>query len=157
MVVCGHIGLTPQSSGQLGGFKAQGLRADSAIELIRMREPCRRLERPCCLWKPWRPKCARLVTSELTILFMESCWPLCGWPAPIVSDMLGIFQAYTSSLAKKYANLAEHMLKAIEEYVKEVKTPEVPCGRAYLQDDCWRKGKAWRTSCKRSVKNLSFC
>jgi 3-methyl-2-oxobutanoate hydroxymethyltransferase len=34
MLVMGHIGLTPQSSGQLGGFKAQGLTADSARDLI---------------------------------------------------------------------------------------------------------------------------
>lgn len=34
MVVCGHIGLTPQSSGQIGGFKAQGLTAQSPYELI---------------------------------------------------------------------------------------------------------------------------
>ncbi|MCK4820062.1 3-methyl-2-oxobutanoate hydroxymethyltransferase, partial [bacterium] len=34
MLVMGHIGLTPQSSGQLGGFKAQGRTADAAIELI---------------------------------------------------------------------------------------------------------------------------
>src|SRR6056297_1072853 len=35
IVVCGHIGLTPQSSGQLGGFKAQGLHVDSARDLIK--------------------------------------------------------------------------------------------------------------------------
>ncbi len=34
MVICGHIGLTPQSSGQIGGFKAQGRTAESAYELI---------------------------------------------------------------------------------------------------------------------------
>jgi len=34
MVVCGHIGLTPQSSGQLGGHKAQGRTAESAQDLV---------------------------------------------------------------------------------------------------------------------------
>jgi len=35
VVVFGYIGLTPQSSGQLGGFKAQGRTVDSARELIK--------------------------------------------------------------------------------------------------------------------------
>src|SRR4030067_2668238 len=35
MLVMGHIGLTPQSSGQLGGFKAQGRTAETALELIK--------------------------------------------------------------------------------------------------------------------------
>ena len=35
MVVCGHMSLTPQSSGQIGGFKAQGLTAGSAHELVK--------------------------------------------------------------------------------------------------------------------------
>ena len=34
MLVMGHIGLTPQSSGQLSGFKAQGRTADTAMALI---------------------------------------------------------------------------------------------------------------------------
>ena len=34
MVVCGHIGLTPQSSAQIGGFKAQGRTSEAAYELV---------------------------------------------------------------------------------------------------------------------------
>jgi 3-methyl-2-oxobutanoate hydroxymethyltransferase len=34
MLVMGHIGLTPQSTGQLGGFKTQGRTAESAMDLI---------------------------------------------------------------------------------------------------------------------------
>jgi len=34
MLCMGHLGLTPQSSNALGGFKAQGLTAESAIDVI---------------------------------------------------------------------------------------------------------------------------
>src|SRR4030043_1486437 len=44
----------------------------------------------------------------------------------IVSDMLGIFQAFTPKFVKKYANLAEHIMKAFEDYGKEVKESKFP-------------------------------
>ena len=40
MVLCGHIGLTPQSTGQFGGYKAQGRTAESAIEVIKDGPAC---------------------------------------------------------------------------------------------------------------------
>jgi 3-methyl-2-oxobutanoate hydroxymethyltransferase len=44
----------------------------------------------------------------------------------IVSDMLGIFQAFTPKFVKKYANLADLTVKAMDDYVKEVKEGKFP-------------------------------
>jgi 3-methyl-2-oxobutanoate hydroxymethyltransferase len=44
----------------------------------------------------------------------------------IVSDILGIFQAFTPKFVKKYANLAEETLKAMEAYVEDVRAGKFP-------------------------------
>lgn len=44
----------------------------------------------------------------------------------IVSDILGIFQAFTPKFVKKYANLGEEMLKALKAYADDVRAKRFP-------------------------------
>jgi 3-methyl-2-oxobutanoate hydroxymethyltransferase len=44
----------------------------------------------------------------------------------MVSDMFGLFQVFTPKFVKKYANLAEQITRAMEDYVKDVRTPRFP-------------------------------
>jgi 3-methyl-2-oxobutanoate hydroxymethyltransferase len=127
MVVCGHIGLTPQSSGQIGGFKAQGRTAETAYELMLDARTVQEAGARFLLLEAVPPEVGRLITEDLLI-------PVYGIGAGvhvdgqllIVSDMLGIFQAFTPKFVKKYANLAEQTLKAMAEYVQDVKTSSFP-------------------------------
>lgn len=127
MVVCGHIGLTPQSSGQMGGFKAQGLTAESAHELIKDALAIQETGAAFLLLEAVPPEVGQFIAKDLKI-------PVYGIGAGlhvdgqllIVSDMLGIFQAFTPKFVKKYANLAEHIMKAMEDYTKEVKESKFP-------------------------------
>jgi 3-methyl-2-oxobutanoate hydroxymethyltransferase len=127
MVVCGHIGLTPQSSGQIGGFKAQGRTAETAYELMLDARTVQEAGARFLLLEAVPPEVGRLITEDLQI-------PVYGIGAGvhvdgqllIVSDMLGIFQAFTPKFVKKYANLAEQTLKAMAEYVQDVKTSSFP-------------------------------
>jgi 3-methyl-2-oxobutanoate hydroxymethyltransferase len=127
MVVCGHIGLTPQSSGQIGGFKAQGRTAETAYELMLDARAVQEAGARFLLLEAVPPEVGRLIAEDLQI-------PVYGIGAGvhvdgqllIVSDMLGIFQAFTPKFVKKYANLAEQTLKAMAEYVQDVKTSRFP-------------------------------
>lgn len=127
MLVMGHIGLTPQSSGQLGGFKAQGRTAEAAMELI---EDARAIEKAgafSLLVEAVPPEVCKIIRDELKI-------PVYGIGAGIhadgqlmiVSDILGIFQAFTPKFVKKYANLGEMTLKALESYVEDVREGHFP-------------------------------
>ncbi len=127
MVVCGHIGLTPQSSGQIGGFKAQGRTAETAYELMLDARAIEEAGARFLLLEAVPPEVGRLITEDLQI-------PVYGIGAGIhvdgqlliVSDMLGIFQAFTPKFVKKYANLAEQTVKALGEYVQDVKGSRFP-------------------------------
>ncbi|MDR2442544.1 MAG: 3-methyl-2-oxobutanoate hydroxymethyltransferase [Deltaproteobacteria bacterium] len=127
ITVCGHIGLTPQSSGQLGGHKAQGRTADAAKltldDAVAVEEAGARL----LLVEAIPPEVTEIIHKTLTIPVLSIGGGLpCDGQLLIVSDMIGQFQAFTPKFVKKYANVAEVITKAISDYVKEVKSGKFP-------------------------------
>jgi len=127
MLVCGHIGLTPQSSGQIGGFKAQGRTAESAYALIQDARAVQEAGAAFLLLEAVPPEVGQFITEDLTI-------PVYGIGAGshvdgqllILSDMLGLFQAFTPKFVKRYANLAEETLSAMNNYVRDVRGLKFP-------------------------------
>ncbi len=127
MVVCGHIGLTPQSSGQMGGFKAQGRTAETAYELILDARAIQEAGASFLLLEAVPPEVGRFISEDLKIpVYGIGAGPFVDGQLLIVSDMLGLFEAFTPKFVKKYANLAEEILKAMQTYVREVKESKFP-------------------------------
>ena len=127
MVVCGHIGLTPQSSGQIGGFKAQGRTAESAYELIQDARSVQEAGATFLLLEAVPPEVGKFISEDLKIpVYGIGAGPYVDGQLLIVSDMLGVFEAFTPRFVKKYANLAEEIMKAMEAYVRDVKESKFP-------------------------------
>jgi len=127
MVVCSHIGLTPQSSGQLGGFKAQGRTAESAYELILDARAIQEVGAAFLLLEAVPPEVGKFIAEDLTIpVYGIGAGPYVDGQILIMHDMLGVFEIFVPKFVKKYANLAEQMVKAFEEYAKEVKEGKFP-------------------------------
>lgn len=127
IVVCGHIGLTPQSSGQLGGHKAQGRTLESAQAVIEDARAIYAAGAQLLLLEAVPPEVAAFIREELPI-------PVLGIGAGaevdgqllIVSDVLGQFQAFTPKFVKKYADLAGVATAALSEYVADVRAGAFP-------------------------------
>jgi 3-methyl-2-oxobutanoate hydroxymethyltransferase len=127
MLVMGHIGLTPQSSGQLGGFKAQGRTAESAIDLIEDARAIQKAGAFALLVEAVPPEVCRIIRDELTVpVYSIGAGLDADGQLMIVSDVLGIFQAFTAKFVKKYANLAEETLKALSAYAEDVRAGKFP-------------------------------
>ena len=127
IVVCGHIGLTPQSSGQLGGHKAQGRTVESARLVIEDALAIERAGAQLLLVEAIPPEVADFITRKLSIpVYSIGAGPLCDGQLLIVSDLIGQFQAFTPKFVKKYANVAEVITNAMKEYVKEVRANTCP-------------------------------
>ncbi|HET6496299.1 MAG TPA: 3-methyl-2-oxobutanoate hydroxymethyltransferase [Thermoleophilia bacterium] len=134
VVVCGHIGLTPQSSGQLGGHKAQGRTLESAQMVVEDARALAGAGVQLLLLEAVPPEVAGFIRAELSI-------PVLGIGAGddvdgqllIVSDVLGTFQAFTPKFVKKYADLAGVSTAALAEYVSDVRTGAFPEG-----EHCYR-------------------
>jgi 3-methyl-2-oxobutanoate hydroxymethyltransferase len=127
IVVCGHIGLTPQSSGQLGGHKAQGRTMESAKLVIEDARAIAAAGAQLLLLEAVPPEVAGFIRAELAI-------PVLGIGAGedvdgqllIVSDVLGTFQAFTPKFVKRYAEVGEVSVKALREYVADVRAGRFP-------------------------------
>jgi len=127
IVVCGHIGLTPQSSGQLGGHKAQGRTLASAKLVVADARALYEAGIQLLLVEAVPPEVAAFIRDELPI-------PVLGIGAGeqvdgqllIVSDVLGTFQAFTPKFVKKYADLAGVATAALTEYVNDVRSGAFP-------------------------------
>ncbi len=127
IVVIGHIGLTPQSAGQLGGFKAQGLYVDSARELIKDALAIQEAGALALLLEAVPPELTEFIAKKLTIpVYSIGAGLPCDGQLIICGDMLGMFQAFTPKFVKKYANVAEVITNAFKEYVEDVKTERFP-------------------------------
>lgn len=127
MVACGHIGLTPQSTGQFGGYKAQGRTAKSAYEVIEDARAVQEAGAALLLLEAITPEVGKIITEELEIpVYSIGAGPYCDGQLLIVSDILGIFEAFQPKFVKRYAYLAEESVRAIQEYVKEVREEKFP-------------------------------
>ncbi len=127
VVVCGHIGLTPQSSGQLGGHKAQGRTVASAKLLIEDALAIEEAGAQMLLLEAVPPEVAGFIAHKLTIPVLSiGAGPYCDGQLLIVSDLIGQFQAFTPKFVKKYANVAQVVTDALTAYIKDVKTGDFP-------------------------------
>lgn len=127
IVVFGHIGLTPQSSGQLGGFKAQGLTAQSAKEMLADAEAVEEAGATFLLVEAVAPEVTELIRQRADIpVYGIGAGPHTDGEVLIVSDLLGIFEAFTPKFVKKYADLAGVMKRAFGEYITDVKQKKFP-------------------------------
>ena len=133
ILVCGHIGLTPQSSGQLGGHKAQGRTAASARLVIDDALAVQEAGAHMLLLEAVPPEVASFITKKLSIPVLSIGAGIhCDGQLLIVSDMIGQFTAFTPKFVKKYAAVAEVITDAMKEYVKEVKD-----GRFPMDEHCY--------------------
>lgn len=122
MLVMGHIGLTPQSSGQQGGFRAQGRTADTARELIRDAKAIQDAGAFALLIEAVPPEVTKLIHDQLEIpVYGIGAGPYADGQLMISSDIFGVFQAFTPKFVKRYAEIGEAMREALRSYAREVK------------------------------------
>jgi 3-methyl-2-oxobutanoate hydroxymethyltransferase len=124
--VIGHIGLTPQSSGQLGGFKAQGRDVKNARGVIEDALAVEAAGAFAILVEAVPPELTAFIAKKLTIPVYSIGAGACDGQLLISSDLLGKFQAFTPKFVKVYANVAEVEVNAFKEYVKDVKEGVFP-------------------------------
>lgn len=125
--VQGHLGLTPQSVHQLGGFRAQAKEAAAAIRLV---EDARILEEAGCfslVLESIPARLGRLVSEQLGIPTIGiGAGPDCDGQVLVTHDILGLFDRFVPSFVKQYADLHSEMARAIGSYKQEVESGAFP-------------------------------
>jgi 3-methyl-2-oxobutanoate hydroxymethyltransferase len=127
ILVIGHIGLTPQSSGQLGGHKAQGRTADSAVKVVEDALAVQEAGAGMLLVEAVPPEITAHIHEKLAIPVLSIGAGIhCDGQLLMVSDLIGQFQAFTPKFVKQYCNLAEIITEAIRRYCDDVRNGRFP-------------------------------
>jgi len=127
IVVCGHIGLTPQSSGQLGGHKAQGRTVESAQALVDDALALQDAGVQLLLLEAIPPEVGKFITEKLAIPVLSfGAGMHCDVHLLIATDLIGQFQAFTPKFVKRYCNVAEMVTSALKQYCDEVRSGAFP-------------------------------
>jgi 3-methyl-2-oxobutanoate hydroxymethyltransferase len=119
--VMGHLGLTPQSVHQLGGFRPQGREAAAALRLV---EDALLLQEAGCfsiVLESLPARLARLISERLEIPTIGiGAGAGCDGQVLVTHDLLGLFERFTPRFVKKYADLHSEMKRAFSAYRQDV-------------------------------------
>jgi 3-methyl-2-oxobutanoate hydroxymethyltransferase len=127
MLVIGHLGLTPQSSNALGGFKAQGLTADTAIDVIEDAKLVYEAGAFSILIEGVPPEVTRVIRDEIPVpIYSIGAGAYADGQLMIISDIVGHFQAFTPKFVKRYGDVAGEIRKSVASYINEVKNSQFP-------------------------------
>ena len=111
----------------LSGFRAQGRTAETALELIADANAIQKAGAYALLVEAVPPEVCKFKRDELSIpVYSIGAGIDADGQLMIVSDVLGIFQAFTPKFVKKYANLADETIRALTIYAEEVRTSRFP-------------------------------
>ena len=140
--VMGHLGLTPQSVHQLGGFRAQGKTASAAKILL---EDAKILEEAGAFSIVLESVPARLaehISKQISIPTIGiGAGAGCDGQVLVTHDLLGLFERFTPKFVKQYANFHAEMNKAFTQYIDDVETKHFPAleHTVEMTDDEWNE------------------
>jgi len=135
--VMGHIGLTPQSIHQLGGFKVQGKAVEEAKKLLKDACVLEEAGAFAIVLECTPAPLSKLITQKLAIPTIGiGAGPDCDGQVQVISDMLGLYTEFVPKHAKQYVKLAGEIKSAVSSYISEVKSLSFPTMKqSYTMDD----------------------
>ncbi len=125
--VMGHIGMTPQSIHQFGGFKAQGKTPETAIKLLKDAQALEEAGAFAVVLETVPAPLATLITQKISIPTIGiGAGVGCDGQVQVINDILGSFTDFVPKHAKQYVKVADMVRKAVTEYANEVKASTFP-------------------------------
>lgn len=125
--VVGHLGLTPQTAAQLGGYKVQGKDLAGARAML---EDARALQEAgafSLVLECVPAELAGCISRSLRIPTIGiGAGPECDGQVLVVNDMLGMFEKFLPKFVRQYQNLAPRIREGVNAYVADVKDGSFP-------------------------------
>jgi 3-methyl-2-oxobutanoate hydroxymethyltransferase len=134
--VMGHIGLQPQTTMLSEGYKVQGRTKDTAIKLI---EDAKELEEAgvfSIALEMISHEVAQIISETISIPTIGIGSGVgCNGQVLVVQDLLGMFEKIKPRFAKRYLNLSEDIVKALENYKNDVESGTFPAQENWFSMD----------------------
>jgi 3-methyl-2-oxobutanoate hydroxymethyltransferase len=125
--IMGHLGLTPQSINKFGTYTVRAREEEEANRLI---DDAHLLQEAGCfalVLEKIPAELAKRVASELEIPVIGiGAGPYVDGQVLVMHDMLGINKNFSPRFLRRYANLFDDITKAVQSYIKDVKTTDFP-------------------------------
>jgi len=135
--VQGHIGLTPQSVHQLGGYKVIGKSREVAARLLSDAKALEEAGAFSIVLESVPAPLSKLITERVSVPTIGiGAGKDCDGQVQVISDLLGLFTDFVPKHAKQYARLAEEIRRALAEYISEVRAGGFPTAKqSYTMDE----------------------
>ena len=125
--VVGHIGLTPQSIHQLGGFKVQGKDLEAARKILADAKALEEAGVFSIVLECVPTPLAKLVTEKAKVATIGiGAGPYCDGQVLVIHDILGLYHGFTPKFVKQYTSLHGQIAEAIKQYREEVESGAFP-------------------------------
>ena len=134
--VMGHIGLTPQSVNQLGGYKVQGKTPKAAARLLRDAQALEEAGAFTVVLESVPVPLSRVITQRLSIPTIGiGAGVHCDGQVQVLHDMLGLTEEFLPKHAKRYTRLADVIKEAVGQYIHEVQKEAFPTDKESFSMD----------------------
>jgi 3-methyl-2-oxobutanoate hydroxymethyltransferase len=134
--VMGHIGLTPQSVHQLGGYKVQGRQVEVAARLMADAAALEKAGAFSLVLEGVPTALAARITARLSIPTIGiGAGPHCDGQVQVIHDLLGLFTDFVPRHARKYAELGEQIGQAVRQYATDVESGAFPTAKESFSMD----------------------
>ncbi|MCH2657830.1 MAG: 3-methyl-2-oxobutanoate hydroxymethyltransferase [Dehalococcoidia bacterium] len=135
--VMGHIGLTPQSVNQIGGFKVQGKTPRDAVHLISDAKDIVSAGAYAVVLELIPTALSHMITQRISVPTIGiGAGPFCSGQVQVLHDILGLFKNFQPKHAKKFHDVGEDILIALLEYRNQVENRIFPSAKeSFYMDD----------------------
>jgi len=135
--VMGHIGLTPQSINQLGGFKVVGKTPEAAVRMLNDAIALDEAGAFAIVLECVPEALSKLITEKISVPTIGiGAGKYCDGQVQVISDLLGLYTDFVPKHAKQYVKLSDSIKKATADYIAEVQSGEFPTAKqSYTMDE----------------------
>ncbi len=125
--VMGHIGLTPQSIYEFGGYRVQGRSIETAQMLVKDAQELETAGVFALVIELVPRETAEMITDAVNIPTIGiGAGPHCDGQVLVLWDMLGLFEGFTPKFVKRYADIRSVIKNAVSQYIEEVRSGVFP-------------------------------
>ncbi len=128
--VMGHLGLTPQSVNQLGGYRMQGKTPAAAVKLINDAAALERAGAFAIVLETVPAYVAKMVTDKIGVPTIGiGAGPYCDGQVQVINDFLGMYPDFLPRHARRFADLAPIINDAVQSYISLVQDGGFPSAK----------------------------
>ncbi len=125
--VMGHIGLQPQTTMLMEGYKVQGRTKEAAMRLIQDAKALEEAGVFCIVFEMVSHQVAKLITESVKVPTIGIGSGVdCDGQVLVIQDLLGMYEKINPKFVKKYLNLSQDIVNAVKNYKQDIETKQFP-------------------------------